>query len=132
MGCAAASSTSVPNPSAIDSTELFQMKFHGMGRNVMRAPMSSLRAPMISGCPLTVARAEVKLGSDGGGLVFVPDKVTIKAGESVTFVNNVGFPHNIVFDEEAVDTSKISKEDYLNAAGETAVIKFDKAGSYSY
>merc|ERR1712066_615087 len=113
-----------------------------MKRSVMPAPMSRLRAPqMMKGCPISlrtspVARAEVKLGSDGGGLVFVPDKVTIKAGESVTFVNNVGFPHNIVFDEdevpEGVDTSKMSREYYLNAPGETAVIKFDKAGSYSY
>jgi len=75
----------------------------------MLAPMSRLRAPqMLKGCPMTslrtspIAHAEVKLGSDGGGLVFVPDKLTVKAGESVTFKNNVGFPHNVVFDEDAV------------------------------
>merc|ERR1719378_808867 len=83
-----------------------------------------------------ITHAEVKLGSDSGGLVFVPDKVTIKAGESVTFKNNVGFPHNVVFDEDAVpegvDAAAISKEDYLNAAGETVEVKFSKAGEYSY
>jgi plastocyanin len=34
-----------------------------------------------------------------------PSTVTVKAGESVTFVNNAGFPHNIVFDEDAVPVS---------------------------
>ena len=34
-----------------------------------------------------------------------PSTVTIKAGESVTWVNNAGFPHNIVFDEDEVPVS---------------------------
>merc|ERR1711985_32801 len=94
------------------------------------------------GCPIaTIARdvvapATVLLGSDAGALVFVPESVTVKAGESVEFKNNVGFPHNIVFDEDAVpegvDVGKISREDYLNAAGETYTVKFDKAGEYGY
>merc|ERR1712217_77133 len=104
--------------------------------------LSTQRAPVF-GCPLTVAPrtsavagATVKLGSDSGGLVFVPDSLTIKAGESVVFTNNAGFPHNIVFDEDAVpdgvNTEAISKEDYLNAPGETHEVKFEKAGEYGY
>jgi plastocyanin len=31
--------------------------------------------------------------------------VTIKSGESIKFVNNAGFPHNVVFDEDAVPVS---------------------------
>ena len=46
--------------------------------------------------------ATVKLGSDSGALVFVPETLNIKAGETVDFVNNVGFPHNVVFDEDNV------------------------------
>jgi len=46
------------------------------------------------------ADATVKLGADSGALEFVPSSVTIKAGESVTWVNNAGYPHNIVFDED--------------------------------
>lgn len=37
--------------------------------------------------------------------MFEPATVTIAKGESVTFVNNAGFPHNVVFDEDAVPVS---------------------------
>merc|ERR1712224_473921 len=96
------------------------------------------------GCPIAVGRnwpvanadATVKLGSDTGGLNFVPDSVTIKAGGVVQWVNNAGFPHNIVFDEdnvpEGVNVEKLSREDYLNAPGETYKLKFEKAGEYGY
>jgi len=96
------------------------------------------------GCPVAkvpartsgVAQASVKLGSDSGGLVFVPDALTVKSGEAVTFTNNAGFPHNIVFDEDeapdGVNVESLSREDYLNAPGETYTVKFDKAGTYGY
>lgn len=51
------------------------------------------------------AATTIKAGSDGGGLVFEPSEVTIKAGDSVTWKNNAGFPHNIVFDEDAIPVS---------------------------
>merc|ERR1719361_743122 len=44
----------------------------------------------------------VKMGSDSGQLIFVPDEITICKGDTVTWVNNKGGPHNVVFDEEAV------------------------------
>merc|ERR1711988_1259602 len=112
-------------------------------RSMINAPILNRNNPLVSlpGCPIAkrmspVSNAEVKLGSDSGGLVFVPDSVSIKSGESVTFKNNVGFPHNVVFDEDAVpegvDAAKISKEDYLNAPGETVEVKFSKAGEYGF
>merc|ERR1712066_432094 len=58
----------------------------------------------------------------------------ISSGETVEFVNNVGFPHNVVFDEdnvpEGVNAESLSHEDFLNAPGETVSTKFDKAGTY--
>ena len=38
---------------------------------------------------------DVQMGS-GGNLVFDPAEVTISAGESVHFVNNMLPPHNVV------------------------------------
>ncbi len=54
------------------------------------------------GLALSANAASVKLGGDGGALIFDPATITIKAGESVTWTNNVGFPHNVVFDEDAI------------------------------
>ena len=71
-----------------------------------------------------------------GALVFEPASVTISKGDTVTWTNNAGFPHNIVFDEDAIpagaNAEALSHEDYLNAPGETATSKFDVAGEYSY
>lgn len=41
-----------------------------------------------------------------GSLVFEPNSVTVKAGEAITFTNNAGFPHNVVFDEDEVPVSQ--------------------------
>jgi len=104
-------------------------------------PVVRYQGGITIGCPVRprtspVARADVKLGSDSGGLVFVPDSVTIKAGETVKFVNNAGFPHNIIFDEDSVpdgvNADSLSREDYLNAPGEEYSVKFEKAGTYGY
>lgn len=54
------------------------------------------------GLALSANAATVKLGADSGALVFEPSTITISKGESVTWVNNAGFPHNIVFDEDNV------------------------------
>jgi plastocyanin len=51
--------------------------------------------------------ATVKLGSDSGALVFEPANITISKGETVTFVNNRGFPHNVVFDEDNIPVSSL-------------------------
>eukprot|EP00798_Chlamydomonas_sp_ICE-L_P002440 gene2440-8764_t len=91
----------------------------------------------ISSLALTLAAhadATVKLGSDNGSLIFEPSTTTIKAGESVTFINNAGYPHNIIFDEDeapdGVDADALSKDEYLNAPGESYTVKLDTAGSY--
>merc|ERR1719443_799330 len=86
--------------------------------------------------PVVANAVDVKLGSDGGQLVFVPDEVTIKAGESVTWVGNKGMPHNVVFDEDNVpdgtNLDSINHEDMVNDEGEKVTSKFDKPGTYAY
>merc|ERR1712046_52893 len=80
--------------------------------------------------------ATIKLGGDNGELMFVPPELTVSAGETITFVNNKGFPHNVVFDEdevpEGVDVDAISHEDYLNGPGDTVTNTFDTPGTYGY
>merc|ERR1711990_401122 len=78
----------------------------------------------------------VKMGSDAGQLVFVPDEIKICKGDSVTWVNNKGGPHNVVFDEdnipEGVSQESISMDGQLGDEGETFSKKFDVAGTYEY
>jgi plastocyanin len=93
--------------------------------------LSQVNAPGFAAATKTV-----KMGSDNGQLVFVPDEITICKGDTVTWVNNKGGPHNVVFDEEAVpsgvDAETISMEDQLGDEGATYSQKFDVAGSYAY
>lgn len=81
---------------------------------------------------------EVLLGGNEGTLEFVPKEFSIAPGEKITFKNNAGFPHNVVFDEDeipaGVDVSKISMsdEDLLNAPGETYSVTLSEKGTYSF
>lgn len=79
---------------------------------------------------------EVKMGTDSGLLAFLPNKISICKGDSVTWINNKAGPHNVVFDEDAipagVDQEAISMSEQLGEEGETFTMKFDVAGSYEY
>ncbi|XP_073059579.1 plastocyanin-like [Primulina eburnea] len=81
---------------------------------------------------------DVKLGGDDGSLLFLPGTFEVAPGEKITFVNNAGFPHNVIFDEDAVpagvDVSKISmnEEALLNAKGETYSVSLTEKGTYTF
>lgn len=81
---------------------------------------------------------EVKLGSDDGGLAFVPGNFSVASGEKIVFKNNAGFPHNVVFDEDeipaGVDASAISmsEEALLNGPGEEYSVTLTEKGTYSF
>ena len=81
---------------------------------------------------------KVKMGSDSGQLVFVPDEIKICKGDTVTWVNNKGGPHNVVFIEDAIPSGvkpkveEFSMDDILREEGDTYSKKFDTAGSYEY
>merc|ERR1712167_489896 len=74
---------------------------------------------------------QVKMGSDTGQLVFVPDEIKICKGDSVTWTNNKGGPHNVVFDGDeipaGVNVDSISMDDQLGEEGATFSKKFDVA-----
>merc|ERR1719335_1381916 len=104
--------------------------------------MDNIRGVILAGAisigvlssPMAANAADVKLGSDGGQLVFVPDEVTIKAGESVTWIGNKGLPHNVVFDEdnvpEGTNLDAINHEEQLGEEGQKVTSKFEKPGTY--
>lgn len=112
--------------------------FH-LQKNKINNSLLKGAAAGVAGLALTLAAhadATVNLGADSGALVFDPASVTIKAGDTLTFRNNAGFPHNIVFDEDAVpsgvNAEALSHEDYLNAPGETYSVKLTAPGEYTY
>jgi plastocyanin len=107
-----------------------------LAEKVRNTVFAALVSVGLMSTPVVANAVDVKLGSDGGQLVFVPDEVTIKAGESVTWLGNKGMPHNVVFDEENVPDGtaldKINHEDMVNEEGEKVTSKFDKPGTYAY
>jgi plastocyanin len=132
-GCGAGCQCGVPKPVSM-------LGVSGTEQTVMDKVRTTALAALVSvglmTSPLVANAVDVKLGSDGGQLVFVPDEVTIKAGDSVTWKGNKGMPHNVVFDEEAVPDGtaldKINHEDMINEEGESVTSKFEKPGTYAY
>ncbi|KAK8951090.1 hypothetical protein KSP39_PZI004376 [Platanthera zijinensis] len=82
--------------------------------------------------------ADVLLGGNDGSLAFVPSELSIQSGEKIVFKNNAGFPHNVVFDEDAIPTGvdasaiSMSEEDLLNAPGETYSVTLKEKGTYTF
>jgi len=103
---------------------------------VRGAFLAALVSVGIMSTPAVANAVDVKLGSDGGQLVFVPDEVTIKVGESVSWIGNKGMPHNVVFDEDeapsGADLAALNHEDMVNDEGSKVTSKFTTAGTYPY
>ena len=70
---------------------------------------------------------DVQMGSNGN-LVFEPSEISISAGESVHFVNNMLPPHNVVVE----DHPELSHEGLAFAPGETFDIAFSDSGDYTF
>jgi plastocyanin len=83
----------------------------------------------ISAAPAAAGTATVKMGTDSGLLAFEPSTVTIKAGDTVKWVNNKLPPHNIVFEGSAANKSH---QQLMFSPGESYEATFDTPGTYSY
>lgn len=70
---------------------------------------------------------DVQMGYDGN-LVFEPAEVTIAAGESVHFVNNMLPPHNVVVE----DHPELSHEGLAMLPNEDFEVAFSDEGDYTY
>ena len=76
----------------------------------------------------SAATVEVKLGADSGMLAFEPSSVTIKAGDTVKFVNNKMAPHNAVFEGH----DEYSHSDLAFSPGESWEETFSEAGTFDF
>jgi len=83
----------------------------------------------------------VKLGSDKGMLAFEPAKLSVKAGDTIKWVNNKVPPHNVVFDTaqnpgKSADLAKeLSHKQLVMSPGQefTTTIPADApAGEYTF
>jgi len=70
---------------------------------------------------------DVQMGSNGN-LVFEPSEVTISAGESVHFVNNMLPPHNVIVEGRP----DLAHESLAMLPGEEFDVTFPDAGDYTY
>lgn len=93
-----------------------------------------------STAPASADTYTVKMGGDNGTLQFDPPALTIKAGDTVKWVNNKLSPHNVVIGEakspdgaaiEGAGT-KLSHKGLAFSAGESFTSTFDQPGTYTY
>jgi len=70
---------------------------------------------------------DVSMGS-GGNLIFDPSDVTINAGDTIHFVNDMLPPHNIIVEGRA----DLSRESLMFNPGESQDILFADAGDYTF
>lgn len=56
---------------------------------------------------------------------YSPESITVKAGETVTWVNQDSAPHSATADNESFDTGTLQK-------GQSKAVTFAKAGTFSY
>tara|TARA_B100002019_G_scaffold144779_1_gene124861 strand:- start:1105 stop:1449 length:345 start_codon:yes stop_codon:yes gene_type:complete len=77
--------------------------------------------------PRAAYAVDVQMGANGN-LVFEPAEVTISAGESVHFVNNMLPPHNVIVENH----DELSHEALAMMPGEEFDVTFPDAGDYSY
>ena len=70
---------------------------------------------------------DVSMGS-GGNLIFEPSDVTINAGDTIHFVNDMLPPHNIIVEGRA----DLSRESLMFNPGESQDVVFADVGDYNF
>lgn len=84
-------------------------------------------AALIFFMPKVAYAVDVQMGSNGN-LIFEPADVTISAGESVHFVNNMLPPHNVIVEGRP----DLAHESLAMLPGEEFDITFNDPGNYTY
>jgi plastocyanin len=78
--------------------------------------------------PAAADTVTVKMGSDRGQLVFAPKVVTVKVGDTVKWINNKSFPHNIVFNGHP----ELTHKKLLQKPKAEVESTFNEVGTFSY
>jgi plastocyanin len=82
----------------------------------------------MSATPAAADTVLIKMGSDKGQLVFEPKEVTINVGDTVKWVNNKAFPHNVVFEgHDELSHKKLAQKPKAEFDS-----TFNEAGEFSY
>ena len=117
--------------------KLFAKALRKLGTAFMMAALVISSCAMLAS-PALAADQTVKMGSDGGLLVFEPATVTVSQGDTVTWENNKMAPHNVVFDAATVPggketADKLSNSKLTFSPGESYSSTFDvEPGEYTY
>ena len=82
----------------------------------------------LSVSPALATTYEVKMGTDSYQLGFEPSTVTIKAGDTVKWVNNKLSPHNVAFEDSSIESHK----QLLFSPGDSYETTFTEPGEYTY
>ncbi len=83
---------------------------------------------VLTASPASAETYTIKMGSDSGQLVFDPSTITIKPGDTVKWVNNKAFPHNVIVDGQP----ELSHKKLMQKPKAEVESTFDTAGEYSY
>lgn len=90
---------------------------------------------LFTSTPALAETYEVEMGANNGMLKFVPEKLTIKPGDTVKWVNNKVGPHNVVFDASKLPADKakeLSHKQLAFSPGQSFEVTFDQPGEYPY
>jgi plastocyanin len=93
----------------------------------MKVAILATIAALIFFLPKMAYAVDVTMGSNGN-LIFNPSEITIDAGETLHFVNEMLPPHNIIVEGRA----DLSRESLMFSPGESQDILFADAGDYEF
>lgn len=92
---------------------------------------SAAKIELLTATPAPAAEAPA------GGATVTIDKmkyqqpeITIRAGETVTWINAEAMPHNVAFKAGVVDEAKLDGP--MMKKDQSVTIRFDEAGTYDY
>jgi plastocyanin len=77
----------------------------------------------------------VEVGSSPPGqMIYNPESITIKSGDTVTWVNVDGIPHDVIFNEvpEGASNEDLSHPDLWSTIGQNVSSTFTVPGTYEY